>query len=847
MMKQYWEIKRKYKDCLLFFRLGDFYELFLEDAHIGSQVLGITLTGRPRGKDGKIPMAGVPFHAVDTYLSKLVKAGYKVAICEQITEPNKKGIVERDVVRVVTPGTILDEQALTKKEHNYICAINLNKTQIAIAYCDITTGDFWVQSLELLDKFNNLTEELSRTKPAECILPINLYEDKLVLSAIKKEKNISVFPVLKWSDFESDSTQSLKKHFNVATLAGFNLQDKSILTKTAGTLLSYLKETQKSELTHIKKILVKNPQEYVHLDRATIINLELFSTIRERESVGSLLETIDKTQTAMGGRLLKNWMLMPLTEKAKIEKRINAVEELLKNERLRKKIGKQLSDINDLERILGRISVRIGNARDLISIASNIRRVFEIKHPLVESKSNLLTKIQKDISTNLWSLVSLIEDSIVPEPPIHLKEGGIINSNIDSNLDELRKIVSDGKAWISDLEKQERERSGISSLKLRFNKVFGFYIEISKANLHLVPDNYIRKQTLVNGERFITEELKVKEDLILKSEDKIKQLEYAIYNKVLDQVLTYTSKIQKAADAIALLDCLYSFSENARENRYSKPTIVYSNELRIKEGRHPVVEKLVNIGNFVPNSINFGPSHASLYLITGPNMAGKSVYIRQTAVITLLALMGSYVPAKSAQIPLVDAIFVRSGASDVITSGLSTFMVEMVETAYILNNATERSLIIMDEIGRGTSTFDGVSIAWATAEYLAKHFKQTPKTLFATHYFELTNLENKFPEKIKNLHMEVIEENGEPAFLHTIKKGAASKSFGVAVASLAGMPKEVIVNATMMLSKFEEKNIGAKATSRATKKIDLLKDLDLDNTTPIEALNLLTKLKKQNA
>ncbi len=848
MMKQYVAIKEQYKDCLLFFRLGDFYELFMEDAHIGAQVLGITLTGRPKGKDGRIPMAGVPFHAVDSYISKLVKAGYKVAICEQITEPNKKGIVEREVVRVVTPGTLLDERALEGKENNYICAINQNQLSIALVYCDITTGAFWAQQFSVDDRVQILSDQLTRTRPAECLLPPQLYSDAEFLGIVRQHKSFSTFAFQNWEKYARDGADYLKKHFAVSTLASFNITDKPLVIQTAAALLGYLKETQKNDLAHIRTLTLREPETFVHLDRATIINLELFSTIRDRETTGSFLSAIDKTTTAMGGRMLKSWILQPLTSKPAIEARLSAVDELVMNRKLLGNVRSTLQDMNDLERILSRVTIGIGNARDLTSLATNMRLVFSAKHLLVDSKSSLLQKSQKSIATKLWNLVSYIEASVVADPPIHVKDGGIIQKGVNARLDELKEVVTHGKTWISNLETQERKRTGINSLKLRFNKVFGFYIEVSNSNLNLIPDNYIRKQTLVNGERFITPELKEKEELILKSEDEMKLLEYTIYKEIVEKTLLFTPFIQKAAESIATLDCLASNATLAYEGRYAKPTIVYSQELRIKDGRHPVVENAVGSNDFIPNSITFGPTHASMLLVTGPNMAGKSVYLRQTAIIVLLALMGSFVPAKSAQVSIVDAIFVRSGASDVIASGLSTFMLEMVETAYILHHATSKSLIVMDEIGRGTSTYDGVSIAWSIAEYMVKHFNPIPKTVFATHYFELTDLEAKFPGKIKNIHMAIHEEAGNLTFLHSVKDGSAEKSFGVAVAALAGMPTEVIDRANQFLTQIEQPTLSPQLSSTKPIESELIatiQGIDINNTTPLDAFEILAGIKKR--
>ncbi len=837
MMKQYMNLKKQHEDCLLFFRLGDFYELFLEDAHIGSRVLGITLTGRPKGKDGRIPMAGVPYHAVDGYLAKLVKAGYKVAICEQVTEPNKQGIIEREVVRIVTPGTLIDERAIEKKEHNYVTAIAIEKNELAIATCDISTGEFSVSHKYVEDLHQSLSDQLVKLNPSECILNAENYNDPDFLGFIKKITKSSIFCFHSWKSYSEDSDAFLRKHFNVASLAIFGLPNRSIVTNVCAVLLGYLQETQKNDLTHIRKITMHETSHFVKLDRATIVNLELFSSIRERDTQGTLLHAIDYTQTPMGGRLLKEWITMPLMDKEDIEKRLDAVEELLHSNDT--DLQTLLSEMTDLSRVLSKVAIGIGNARDLLGIKQNLITILEIKKQLSKYKSKLITKSEKQISDKLLTLIDYLEKSIHIDCPISVKEGGIIKDGVDSNLDELRDIVRGGKSWITKMEAQERARTGINSLKLRFNKVFGYYIEISKANLSHIPDNYMRKQTLVNGERFITPELKEKEDLILTSEAQVNQIEYEIYKQIVVNTLTYLPDIQSAAESIAQIDCIFSFAQCAKQWNYTRPTILYSNEIRVKDGRHPVVEQLVGKNDFVPNDLTLSPIHGQIALMTGPNMAGKSVYLRQAALITLLSHIGSFVPAKSAHIGIVDAIFVRSGASDVIAAGLSTFMVEMVETAFILNNATDKSLIVMDEIGRGTSTYDGVSIAQAIVFFLVESFKVPPKTLFATHYHELTKLEQEFPTKIHNFHMEIHEQEGKLTFLHTIAKGAADKSFGVAVAALAGVPKEVVDRANKLLSSLQ-----ANTLVEQSKNSEYLKNLDLDQTTPIEALHILKRMKE---
>jgi DNA mismatch repair protein MutS len=919
MMKQYLELKKQYQDCLLFFRLGDFYELFMEDAHTGARVLNITLTARPRGKDGRIPMAGVPYHAVDTYLAKLVKAGYKVAICEQVSLPNKYGLVDREVVRVVTPGTVLDENALDKKQNNFIVGLSIDGSSLAIAASDISTGYFAVKEVQFDELEQSLRDELSKIHPVECILPDNLYNNPEILKLLKSINGLNIYPFNEWTEYSDDGKKYLKEHFQLSTLAGFDLEDKLLACEVSAALLGYLKQTQKSSVSHIKKITLFKDEDHVLLDRSTVINLELFSTIREHDVRGSLINTIDQTITAMGGRMLKDWLGKPLMKKQAIEKRLDAVETFYHNASLRDDLRENLKSVPDIERVLSRLAVGLGNARDLINLKEALSTIIRIKglmealvissdseksadnrqaqsgdfstasrndnvdmrsknekiNLLEVGKNNLINNIYQQISPDLAQIIRLIEQNITEEPPIDLKIGGLIKSGVEEKLDTLRGRVQNSKEWITELEKTEREKTGISSLKVRFNRVFGFYIEISKSNLDQVPENYLRKQTLVNGERFITPELKKHEEIILTAQEKINDLEYQLFLEILQKVLSFTGVIQQSAEAIATLDCILNFSFLAEKNQYIRPKFVYSDEIKIKQGRHPVVEKLLDDTQFVPNDVILDKKNGQLLLITGPNMAGKSVLIRQVALIVLMAQLGMYVPAESAQISLVDRIFVRSGASDVITSGLSTFMVEMVETAYILNHATSKSLIVMDEIGRGTSTYDGISIAWAIAEFLVTHFKIPPKTLFATHYHELQKLEEKFPKNIKNYSMAVTESQGEPIFLHTIIPGGASSSFGVAVAKLAGVPYPVIKRAQEKLGQLELNNPvilnGVKDISTDNTPtlypsaapqddsihgvsnetilehilVKELDSLDISNMTPLEALNKLAEIKSK--
>jgi DNA mismatch repair protein MutS len=868
MMKQYLEVKKKYPDCLLFYRMGDFYELFMDDAHVGARVLNITLTGKANGNGGRIPMAGVPYHAVDTYLAKLVKAGYKVAICEQLSPPNKKGLVERDVVRIVTPGTMLDEKALEKKENNYIISLHVFKDVVAFSVSDISTGYFAVSEIASANVEQTIKNELARLHPSECILSASSYNDSELLHILKTEKGMNIFPFHAWDTFVNDASKVLKEHFGVRTLAGFAVEDQTYAQKTAAALLGYLQQTQKGPVGHIRKIEKLSNDEYLCLDRSSIINLELFSTIREHDSKGTLLSVLDETMTAMGGRLLKQWIRKPLISEKQILQRHDVVEEFVKKRTQRKELRELIQEVSDIERLLSRLSVGLGNARDIVNLKSSLKSICTIKEQLEPLKSPLLHVLADSISTkgdvSIPQLISYIEKYIVAEPPISIREGGMITNGIDDELDKLRGIVGGSRDWIVELEQKERETTGINSLKVRFNQVFGFYIEVSKSNLSSVPAHYMRKQTLVNAERFITPELKEQEEIILSAEQRIQDIEYTIFQKVLGDILGHVSMIQSAAQSIAELDCLLTFAHSAEKRNYVRPNISTSNEISIEGGRHPVVETLLEDAQFVPNDVRLNEDQ-QLMLITGPNMAGKSVYIRQVALLVLMSQMGSFIPAQKADIGLVDQIFVRSGASDVITSGLSTFMVEMVETAHILHHATEKSLIIMDEIGRGTSTYDGISIAWAVAEYLVSH-EQNPKTLFATHYHELQVLEEQYPDKIKNYHMSVADDKGEPVFLHTIAKGGASHSFGVAVAKLAGIPDVVVSRAKELLADLEKRSdVSSDLSNPATplreekrveympKQINFadhliqkeLEHMDLSQMTPLEALNKLADLKEK--
>lgn len=851
MMKQYLRIKEQYRDCLLFYRMGDFYELFLEDAITGAKVLNITLTSRTKGRDGKIPMAGVPYHAVDAYLYKLVQAGYKVAICEQISEPNSKGIVDRDVIRIVTPGTIVEEKALQGKKHNYVISICISGTVMAIAAADISTGQFTVMERNIENITQALTDEFARLGPTECIVAPVTYNNPERLQQLRVDPTVNITCYQDWDHYANNGSAILKKHFQVKSLVGFGLDNKDLAIQASAVLLGYLKYTQKDRVSHMRTIVYTNLSRHVALDRATIVNLELFSTIRDQRSDGTLLSVLDETQTPMGGRLMRTWIRTPLCDAKSIIKRQDAVEWFVKQYRFRASVIATLRQISDIERLISRLAVGIGNARDCVNLKSALLAVISLKQQLRDKEIASFITFCDNITPEIEHVINVIECTFVEEPPISVKDGGMIRKGYNDRIDTLRQQIGGSKKWMDELELKERERTGISSLKVRYNQVFGFYIEVSKPNVHLAPSHYIRKQTLVNGERYITPDLKRQEDIILTAEEEICDLEYTIFSEVLTQILSFTPQLQQASKAVAKLDCIIAFAEIAQRYRYVRPIMTKTGELRVTAGRHPVVERLHTDTPFVPNDTDLDNTK-QLRIITGPNMAGKSVYIRQVALIVLMAQMGSFIPATAATITPVDKIFVRSGASDVITAGLSTFMVEMTETAYILHQATANSLVVMDEIGRGTSTYDGISIAWAVAEYLVTHPEVQAKTLFATHYHELQRLEQLYPERIQNYHMAVVEENGTPVFLHTLLPGGASHSFGVAVAQLAGVPPEVILRAKNRLQTLEQRDtISYQNQSPSSNKqtpsdiVTMLKDIDVAKTTPLEALNVLSALREK--
>ncbi len=876
MMAQYREIKAKYPDAILFFRLGDFYEMFFDDAIEASRLLQITLTSRNKG-DHKAPMCGVPYHAAQNYIAKLTRVGKKVAICEQLSDPNEPGIVKRDVVRVITPGTTLDDQILDQKTNNFLLALtfdpknNTNKADtFGLAYADISTGELRVTEINSIAE---LQSELQRIHPREALVPADLLQENFFNKIHETQLQTFFFT----TEVPADSEYLLKNFFGVKDLNGFGIEGNPSAIKAAAILLQYLQETQKTNIQHIQGLQSYELCEFMPVDESTLKNLEITSTLRENKLEGSLLWVLDQTITSMGGRTLRFALTHPLLDANKIQERLDAVEDLYKNPLILDDLREDLKRVLDLERLLARLSLGHGNARDLLGLKSSLESVPNIKCILNSLHAPLLKTILNDLDA-LPDLVALIENAIVEEPPLAIREGGMIKDGYNSELDEIKKISRDGKGFIQALQEKEIERTGIHSLKIRYNSVFGYYIEISKTNLHAVPADYIRKQTLVNAERFITPELKEYEEKVLGAEEKIVAMEYEIFNNLRLRVVQEIGRIQKLAKAIASLDMLGSFAKVAIDSGYSKPAIHPSTQatIRVEAGRHPVVEKMSFASRFVPNDVELDHDKNQLLLITGPNMGGKSTYLRQVALITLMAHIGSFVPAAKAEISLVDRIFTRVGASDNLVRGQSTFMVEMQETAYILNHATANSLIILDEIGRGTSTYDGMSIAWAITEFI--HDKIGAKTLFATHYHELISLAEKL-SNAQNYSVAVKEnETDGVVFLYKIVKGGVDRSYGIEVAKLAGLPAEVTSKARQILVDLEEGIVEAgiqKELTDAMKRpskdqmeifgdepikleqrrehqqikenpaVEELKKLDLNAITPLEALNKLVELKNK--
>ncbi len=825
MMQQWLQIRKKYPDCLLLFRLGDFYELFMGDAKVGAEILGIALTTRNRGRDGRVPMCGIPYHALDTYLGKLIKAGRKVAICEQVEDPAQtSGMVDREVVRVVTPGTILDEKNLTQKENNYILGLEFGNDEIGLAYADLSTGEIYVHEIEVEDLEKDLAAEVLRIKPAEVISSHENYNNAQVLRALRAVPEANIYPYDNWGRKTRKFASRLKDHFGIVSFEGFGLSEKEneLGLRAAAALLGYLKETQHSALEHIKKLTPFWSGDYLRLGATTIANLELFTTLRGQRGA-TLIDVIDCTHTAGGGRKLRQWLLKPLQNVEKINKRLAAVGLLKSRPQQREQVQDILSRVLDIERLLSRVSVGTANPRDLEGLKISLTGVKELSGYLSHNLEQLSYVLPEKVVKDSEPLIKLLDDWVKEDPPATLADGGYINSGVSAELDELRDVLAGSREWLDEFEERERKRTGISSLKVDQNKVFGFYIEVSNANSDKVPDTYIRKQTLANSERFIVPELKEREEVALQAEERVKELERVLFEKLLVKILEHVESAQDAAGCAAEIDVYAGLAEVAERNRYTKPTVVSEGKLEISGGRHPVVEKVQDERPFVPNDVEMEKEGAQVLLITGPNMAGKSTYLRQTALITLLAQIGSFVPADGTRIPVRDQIYTRVGASDNLSLGQSTFLVEMTETAKILNNCTDRSLVIFDEIGRGTSTFDGMSIAWAVIEYLVRNKDKAAFTLFATHYHELTVLADKFPE-IKNLEMAVDKEKDEIIFLYKVVEGSAWQSYGVKVAKLAGLPSPVVERAKRVLQRIKrnQNRISVRGAHEDDQQISLL-------------------------
>lgn len=863
MMRQYLEIKSAYPDAILFFRLGDFYEMFLDDAVVASRVLDITLTSRNKGANDEVPLCGIPYHSCQPYVAKLVENGHKVAICEQVEDPKQaKGIVRREVVRVVTPGLVVDSDSLRPKENNFLMTIVPGADErIGVAVVDITTGEFKVTEVRNLA---GARSEITAYQPSEVVFPEGEGADALLLPLqdLLDGRLISRLP--EWVCENDRCLELLKALYQTSSLASFGCADQPGAIAAAGTLLHYLDETQKGKLEHLQRLSTYHSSEFMVLDDATRRNLELVSSLHDGGRKGSLLGVLDRTMTAMGGRKLRNWINQPLVAVDQIRLRQQGVAELVGQELMRNRLREALDGIYDLERLNAKLAMANANAKDLVALKSSLRRLPELRDDLAGLSAEQLIQLERAIDP-LDDLTALVEAAIHDEPPFVLREGGLIKDGYHAELDELRTVTREGKGWIANLEQREKERTGIPNLKIRYNRVFGYYLEVTKSHIDKVPEAYQRRQTLANAERYITPELQDYEAKVLGAEEKIVELEYRLFQQVRLQVVEQGGRIQQTAAALATLDVLAALAELAHDRQYVIPEIDDSRVLTITDGRHPVVESMSLDERFVPNDVELDTEQNQLLIITGPNMAGKSTYMRQVALITLMAQMGSLVPAKAARIGVVDRIFTRVGASDNLARGQSTFMVEMTETANILNHATPRSLIILDEIGRGTSTFDGVSIAWSVAEYLHDHAPVAAKTLFATHYHELTDLALT-RDRIKNYNIAVKEWNDQIVFLRRIVKGGTSHSYGIQVARLAGLPQAVIDRAKEVLRNLESGEfVGdgeprlakGKGAAPASPQLSLfaaasddspirkkLEETDVTVMTPIEALNFVDQLKK---
>ena len=863
MMQKYLETKEQYNDCILFYRLGDFYEMFFDDAILVSRELEITLTGKDCGLEERAPMAGIPHHAAENYIARLVSKGYKVAICEQLEDPKTtKGIVKRGVIKVVTPGTVVESNMLEERKNNYIMSICKAGLYFGIAVSDISTGEFYSTEIKETNNFSLLMDEISRYSPAEIVANKMMNESEAEILKIKTRFPEVYITSCDESYFSEDVSKTVQ-NFRLVDSKGNDIEkadDKLLSIASINALKEYITSTQMTDLSHINKVIIYSVSKYMSLDINARRNLEITEKLRDRSKKGTLLWVLDKTSTSMGGRLLRRWLNDPLIDENEINKRLGAVEELKNDIMLRGEVIENLKKVYDIERLAGKMAYGNGTPRDMITLKNSLSRLPDIRQVLQNVNSEYLKEIYQNID-ELKDIHELIEKSIVDDPPMTTKDGGYIKLGYDENIDTLKHATTDGKSWLMKLEADEKEKTGIKSLKIGFNKVFGYYIEVTNLYKDMVPDTYIRKQTLTNGERYITEELKNMENQILGAEEKVIKLELEAFRQIREEIAGNVKRMQKTAEAISSLDVLTSFAQVAEEMNYCKPTINKDGILNIKEGRHPVIEKMLSSGEFVSNDTYLDTDQNRLAIITGPNMAGKSTYMRQVALITLMAQVGSFVPATEATIGVVDKIFTRVGASDDLSMGQSTFMVEMMEVATILKEATQNSLVILDEIGRGTSTYDGLSIAWAVAEYIADKEKCGAKTLFATHYHELTELEEKL-DGVKNYNIAVKEKGEDIIFLRKILRGGTDESYGIHVARLAGVPKAVTQKADEILRGLERKNIltGKKQEKESKKAVEGQFDMfnyklaeiaheidkvNLNELTPIDALNTLVRIKEK--
>ena len=860
MMQRYLETKEQYKDCILFYRLGDFYEMFFDDAITASRELEITLTGKDCGQEERAPMAGIPYHAAETYVARLISKGYKVAICEQLTDPKTtKGIVERGVIRVVTPGTVVESNMLEERKNNYIMSIFKSGIYFGISVCDISTGEFYSAEIKDNNNFPMLLDEIARYMPSELVVNSMMADCIEEIDKIKERFNVFI---TKFDDkYFSNDLQKIKERFQIIDSNQKEMEyfdNKALATNSINALVEYIEQTQKTSLEHINKITIYSISKYMSLDINARRNLEITEKMRDKSKKGTLLWVLDETSTSMGGRLLRRWLNDPLIDVNEINQRLEAVKELKENIILRGELEENLKKVYDIERLAGKMAYGNANARDMITLKNSLSKLPEVKNTIKMVNSDLLKNLYENLD-ELQDIYSLVDNAIVEDPPMSVKDGGIIKLGYDEEIDKLKTATTEGRNWIIELEAKERENTGIKNLKVGFNKVFGYYIEVTKSYLNQVPDRFIRKQTLTNAERYITEELKNLENQILGAEEKVVNLEYNAFTKIREEIAKNVKRLQKSASIVATLDVLASFAKVAEDRNYCMPEVNSTGIIDIKNGRHPVIEKMLGAGAFVENDTYLDENENRLSIITGPNMAGKSTYMRQVALITLMAQVGSFVPATEAKIGVVDKIFTRVGASDDLSMGQSTFMVEMMEVATILKEATPKSLVILDEIGRGTSTYDGLSIAWAVAEFIADKEKCGAKTLFATHYHELIELEGKI-EGVKNYSIAVKEKGEDIIFLRKIVPGGTDESYGIHVARLAGVPKGVTQRANEILKSLERKSMYTGKKQENKKQVEGQFDMfnykiaeiaheidkiNLNELTPIDALNTLVKIKEK--